>query len=275
MGQASEAVVFVRIDEPAAKLGDFWRLVDDAGFRSVPPEAIGTDPGSVYVVVEWTDEITDVIKQYLVQDRYIQDDVKLVWWALAIPPTSDSWEEYLFDADAFFDEVWVSDRRLMSFDEDLVFVLLGGSANLATRVKRIGWDVTFYHADHPTPGEQDVAVQLQHQGIRISPANATHRTKVMINAAEDGLLPLRTAMAATNHMALVTRPVGDLNPLVEGVDYVSGAVADLTLAVVRGHESQPKLALLAENLHELLVEECPFATNVVDAVTNLKTKGMN
>lgn len=285
MGQPPFDIAFVRGSPDTSRVHpDFWRLVEVSGFAVIPIELLNLVDNTprVYIIPEWTETVTLTIKKEQLRRGYPESPTWVVWWCLdqTLAAAGDSAREaILFDADTLFDDVWISDWptfQLSGVDLSTRFVLLGGDDRLTVgEARRVSWDVALY-----ANTDADVKQRAKDQGLRLAETptgdpETLARTKILLNLSSNGNTALSFAIAASHRMAVVSSPVR-AEPLVAGVDYVEATdVVTLARRLIIGDAGLPSIDLLAENLHELLVEDQPFAKNVQDAVAELRSAGMN
>jgi hypothetical protein len=265
------AVVFARTRHVYASYTDYWRLVEAAGYPTCFIDEIDLSKPAVFVVSPWNGETRPALAGARARAGAARRG-KVVWWNLELDaPPGDDPESLYAECAAEFDEVWVPARSLANRPKTR-HVVLGGHPDFGTPCRGKVWDVcTLAYLW----GRRAVAVErMTAHNLVIAPeafgrhAQDQHvaTSRVMVNMLQHAttpvMAPLRAAVAASYNLPLVTEQVVDPWPLVEGRDYLAGALGRLPELAAQVAGDPDLAARLALGLRSRLLLEHPFHVGV-------------
>lgn len=268
---------FVRSTAPYIAYTDFWKLVEVAGFHSVPAATVDLDKAGLLIWPTMDMEFIDRLSRHPKGIRA----AKVIFWNIERPdekPGVDALELYrrgMGEILEWADEIWVSDMTLHAADRRTIFAILGGHHRLREMpALPRAYDVA--HLGILTPRRVELLERLKARGIRVS-GNAWGSDRAHILASSKLLLnidrieglnlyaSLRCVLAAAYHLPVVHEEVREPYPLTSGVSLLTAPYARLEDLVLRTLERSDLRGVAAE-AWETLCLRWTFIRGVEDAL---------
>jgi len=267
-------ILFARTRYNYDSYTDFWSLVNLAGFQSVFVDEVDLRAGNVYITTMVNDEW-----RALIDKHSGRRNAHTILWNLERPlgwtKTLDNYNMRVWKMmhDRWFDEVWVSDRRLAE-EAEIRFVVLGSHPGLGEPGSAESKMFSFVHMSYVTNRRQSIYKHFD--SLSIGPnCWGAERDKVLkaskfaLNVHQDAhpwQEPLRFALFAAYGLPILSEEIFDSFPWNQETmvwDKYPGLVGHMLSMLENRYDRWYQMGLRAR---QMMCEQYEFGKVVREAV---------